>query len=194
MRRLSVLLVLFWSFQVWAGLQEDYEQLKNDGLDYTQVGVVCEEVARLRFSEVYPGPEYSVLTGVEYSDQDGVVGELDIVVFDNKSAVAVAVGEVKCWTNPTKGIIKAMEQRQRFITHVKSNRALEFKYLKDDDQTYTKTQFNKVQKYHYIAQKGTKKAGFDIELPYTLGELMQLREDIMKCQSSKECTRPVRKK
>lgn len=193
MRQFVILLGFLVSVQTWADIKDDFEDLKNNGLDYTQVGVVCEEVAKLRFQELYPSPQYSVITGVEYSDQDGVVGELDLVVFENKTAVAVVVGEVKCWNNSSKGIIKAMEQRQRFITNVKSKRALEFKYLKDEDQTFTKTQFNKVEKYHYISQKGTKKAGFDVELPYTLGELMQLREDIMKCQSSRQCTRPAKK-
>lgn len=187
-----MILVLFslLTLNAYAGLSEDYHQLKNTGRDFSVVGTICEQVAQLRFAERYPEPEFRVLTGIAYSDKDRTLGELDLIVFDNRNDQAVVIGEVKCWKNAKDGLKKAREQRQRFQTNVRSNKALTFRYLDNPSERFTKTQFNKTDEFISISQKGTMAAGFDYEMDYTLQELMQLRADIMACQNSGECQRP----
>lgn len=181
---------LFVSLTVFAGLTEDYHSLKNHGRDLTPIGTICEEVTQLRFIEQYPEPEYRVLTGIAYSDEERTLGELDLIVFENSTNQAIIIGEVKCWKDPKGGLKKAMDQRQRFLKNVKSSKALTFKWLDDPKEKFTKTQFNKTNEFISVAQLGSKSKGFDVELEYTLEELMQLREDIMSCQASGECVKP----
>lgn len=188
-RHLFFTLILI-STQAFAGLTEDYHQLKNNGTNHSPIGTICEEVAQLRYIEKYPAPEFRVITGITYSDKERTLGELDLVVFDTASNQAVLIAEVKCWSSPKSGLKKAREQRQRFITNVRSSKALVFRWLKDPKETFTKTQFNKTDRFIAIAQQGSRRAGFDVELDYTLPELMQLREDIMACQNSGECVKP----
>jgi hypothetical protein len=190
MRLLNLILVFFSSLNVFAGLSDDFEAIKNLSRDLEPTGAICEEVAQLRFSEKYPQPQYRVVTGIEYSDRDGTLGELDLIVFNNETQTAEFVGEVKCWKNPKGGLKKAKEQRDRFLKNVASSKALKFKWLGDPSVKLTKTQFNKVKDFFYIAQSGTIADGFDFELPYSLRELMELRMEILRCQNEGRCPRP----
>jgi len=178
------------SFTAFAGLSDDFEQIKKLGRNLEPTGAICEEVARLRFSEKFPEPEFRVVTGIEYSDKDGTLGELDVVVFNNETQIAQVIAEVKCWTNAKSGLKKAKEQRHRFLTNVKSSKALKFRWMDDPKLPLTKTQFNKASEFYFIAQSGTQAHGFDYELPYSLNELMQLRKEILVCQSSGKCPKP----
>jgi hypothetical protein len=182
--------ILTCSKMTFAGLADDYEKIKDLGRDLEPTGAICEEVARLRFAEKYPEPQFSVVTGIEYSDRDGTVGELDVVVFNNNTHAAQVIAEVKCWTNAKSGLMKAKEQRQRFLANVRSSKALKFKWLDDPKLPMTKTQFNKVSDFYFVAQAGTQADGFDYELPYSLRELMQLRKEILVCQSTGPCLKP----
>jgi hypothetical protein len=184
--------LIFVSLSTFAGLTEDYEALKNSGRDFEPTGAICEEVARLRFAEKYPEPEFTAVTGIQYLDgkTNQTIGELDLVVFDNATQVAKIIGEVKCYTSPKSGIKKAKDQKLRFQKHVHSSKALTFKWLWDNSKKLTKTQFNKTNVFLFIGQDGTQKHGYNVELPYKLDELMQLREDIMACQASNQCKPP----
>jgi hypothetical protein len=113
-----------------------------------------------------------------------------LIVFDKQTNNAILIGEVKCWRNAKSGLKKAREQRKRFLDNVRSSKALTFKWLSDPKEKFTKTQFNKTSNFISISQLGTVDKGFDVELDYTLDELMQLREDIMRCQDSGECVKP----
>lgn len=190
MKKFLFVLVSLLTSNSFAGLTEDYHALKNAGKDLSAVGSICEDVTQLRYIEQYPEPNYRVLTGIAYSDKDRTIGELDLIVFDNSTHNAILIGEVKCWKNPKSGLKKAKDQRQRFLTHVKSSKALTFKWLSDPKEKFTKTQFNKTNDFISIAQMGAKAKGFDVELEYTLDELMQLRTDIIHCQDSGECLKP----
>ncbi len=192
MKITSLFATFIFSVTAFAGLGEDFEQIKDLGRNLEPIGAICEEIAQLRFAEKYPTPNYKVITGVEYADKDGTLGELDLVVINNETQVAEILGEVKCWKSPKSGLKKAKDQRQRFLTNVKSSKALEFKWLSDPKMKLTKTQFNKVKEFYFIAQSGTLNDGFDFELPYSLNELMQLREDILRCQDAGNCKKPVR--
>lgn len=190
MKKFFFVLVSLLTINSFAGLSEDYHTLKNSGKSLEAIGTICEEVTQLRYIEQYPEPEYRVLTGIAYSDKDRTVGELDLIVFDNKTHNAIIIGEVKCWKDAKSGLKKAREQRKRFIDNVQSSKALTFKWLSDPKEKFTKTQFNKTNTFISVSQLGTKAKGFDVELEYTLEELMQLREDIMRCQDSGECVKP----
>lgn len=180
----------FLALNTFAGLTEDFHTLKNHGRSLEMIGTICEEVTQLRYQEEYPAPEYRVLTGIAYSDQTRTIGELDLIIFDNQTNNAILIGEVKCWKDPKSGLKKAKDQRKRFLTWVKSSKALTFKWLDDPKEKFTKTQFNKTNNFISVSQLGTKKKGFDVELEYTLEELMQLRADIMACQEKGECVKP----
>jgi hypothetical protein len=190
MKSVILLVTSLLTINSFAGLTEDFHVLKNSGKSLEAVGTICEDVTQLRYIEKYPAPQYRVLTGIAYNDKERTVGELDLVVFDNETHNAILIGEVKCWNSPKSGLKKAQEQRKRFLDNVKSSKALTFKWLQDPKEKFTKTQFNKTSNFISIAQHGAKNKGFDVELEYSLKELMQLREDIMRCQESGECIKP----
>lgn len=193
MKLFTIICLVVFSVTSFAGLSEDFEALKNTGRDFEPTGAICEEVARLRFAEKYQEPEYTVVTGIQYLDGKSgqTIGELDLVVFDNATHIATIIGEVKCYTSPKSGMKKAKDQRLRFQKHVHSSKALTFKWLWDSSKKLTKTQFNKTNVFLFIGQDGTQKHGYNVELPYSLDELMKMREDIMTCQASNQC-KPAR--
>lgn len=190
MKNFSFLLINLFVLNALAGLSEDYHTLKNSGKNFEVIGVICEEITQLRYAEQYPEPTYKVLTGIAYSDSERTLGELDLIVFDNQTQNAILIGEVKCWKNAKSGLKKAHEQRKRFIDNIRSSKALVFRWLSNPKEKFTKTQFNKTNTFISISQQGTKSSGFDVELEYTLDELMKLRQDIMTCQNSGECVKP----
>ena len=189
MKFLSLISVLFFSFQSFAGLGEDFNKLKNSGTDYEVVGAVCEEVTKLRFQEEFPAPRYAVTTGVEYGDGSRTIGELDVVVYEAQTNQVLRVAEVKCWKDNAGAIAKAHDQRNRFIRTLKSGRTVYFRSLNSQTQ-FRKDHFMRNQQYMAVAPKGSKSAGFDVELEYELKELMQLRQMMIQCQSKQVCARP----
>ena len=182
----SLFISLFVSFQVFAGIGEDFRELKDSGVDYQVIGAVCEEVARLRFQEEFPSHKYGVVTGVEYSDGHRTIGELDVVVFENTTQKVVRVAEVKCWKDTNGAIKKAHNQRQRFIRTLQSGKQTYFKSL-HSDYKFKKENFVSNKEFMAVAQKGSKSSGFDRELPYELDELMKLRQMMIDCQKNREC-------
>ncbi len=189
MNFVSAIISLFVSIQVFAGIGEDFRDLKNSAVDYQVVGAVCEEVARLRFQEEFPNNKYAVVTGVEYGDGNRTIGELDVVVFENTTQKVVRVAEVKCWKNTQGALKKARDQRQRFISTLQSGKQTYFKSL-HSDYKFKKDNFMGTKEFIAVAQKGSKSSGFDRELPYELDELMKLRQMMIECQQSRECARP----
>jgi len=185
MNFVSAIISLLVSVQVFAGINEDFRALKDSGVDYQVIGAVCEEVARLRIQEEY-GSKYVVVTGVEYGDANRTIGELDVVVFENATQKVVRVAEVKCWKDYKGALAKARNQRQRFITNLESGKTLYFEAL-HNDYKFKKEQFVGNKTFQTISQKGSKAAGFDVELPYELKELMQLRQMMIDCQANHQC-------
>src|SRR3990167_1489645 len=109
MKSILAVFVLLFSVVTLAGLEADFETIKNWGRSQEATGTICEDIAQLRFMEKYPAPEYTVLTGISYSDKDRTLGELDVIVFNNSNHVAEIVAEVKCWKSPKSGLHKAHE-------------------------------------------------------------------------------------
>lgn len=183
-------LLLLISSLAHADFDADFQSLKNSGRNFEPTGAICEEVARLRLSEKYPEPHHTVVTGIQYDDETGTLGELDLVVFKNETKLAQIIAEVKCWRSAKSGFKKAKEQRKRFLDHVKSPKALVFKWTHDPTIELKKIQFKKPERFYFIAQSGSSKHGFDIELPYTVDELMQLRDKLIECQNQGQCLKP----
>lgn len=183
--------IVLFVLNSWAGLGEDFRDLRDSGANYEVVGVVCEEVTRLRFQEEFPAPKYGVTTGVEYGDGQRTIGELDVVVYEANTHQVVRVAEVKCWKDNNGAIAKAREQRSRFIRTLQSGRTVYFRSLSSQIQ-FRKDHFMRNQQYMAVAPKGSTAAGFERELSYELRELMQLRQMMLKCQSSQQCAPPQR--
>lgn len=175
------------TISAFAGLGEDFAQLKSSGINYEVIGAVCEEVTRLRFQEEFPAPRYGVVTGVEYGDGNRTIGELDVVVFEVHTNKVLRVAEVKCWKDPQGAIRKALDQRQRFVKTIKSGKTVRFRSLNSNVQ-FKRDNFLSNPQQVAVSQNGTKYAGFDFELGYELRELMQLRKMMIDCQASRQCT------
>lgn len=181
--------VVLFALNSWAGLGEDFRDLKNSGVNYEVVGAVCEEVARLRFQEEFPAPKFGVVTGVEYGDGSRTIGELDVVVFEAQTNQVVRVAEVKCWKDTGGAIVKAHNQRDRFIRTLRSGRNVQFRSLHSQVQ-FRKDNFLHNREFMAVAQKGSKASGFDRELGYELKELMELRQMMIQCQAKRVCAPP----
>lgn len=182
-------LLSFVSSIAFAGLDEDFAALKSIPRDYTDAGSICEEVARLRVADEYPAPQYKVETGIAYGNTERTIGELDIIVFDLNTQKAIKLGEVKCWKDARAGLVKAKDQRARFLKNVRSNKPLQF-ISTSTHQTYDADQFRHVNDFISIAQKGTTNVGYDMELEYSINELHEFRMKMIQCQKQGECAKP----
>jgi hypothetical protein len=183
---LSALLVSISAFAKWP---EDFAILKDIPRDYQDAGSICEEVARVDMMREYPAPQYHVEVGIAYGDEERTIGELDIIIFDNNLNKVYKIAEVKCWKDVRGGLNKAREQRARFTDMIHSGKALRFRST-STGQIYDQSQFNNVSNFFSIAQLGSEKVGFDVELEYTLAELKQFRKDMIHCQNKGQCASP----
>ncbi len=186
MKAILAVLLIFFSCLAHADLEQDYLELKDHGRDLQDTGTICEEVAVLEMQRKY-GPQFTVLSGLEYGEPNRVIGELDLIVFDNQSQQAILIGEVKCWKSLGQGLQKAHEQRRRFLKTIYSSKSLKFRLKDDPSRPFALEQFNEAHDFISIAQKGSLDSGYDFELEYSLSDLMSLREKIMKCQKSGSC-------
>ena len=167
-------------------IQDEFNALKNSGKNYEVIGTICEEVARLQMARHYQQPAYTVVTGIAYGDRNRTIGELDVVVFENRTAMVVKVAEVKCWKDMRGGLAKAHDQRNRFIRTKNSKQWLFYRSTSDNTQ-YDQRQFQAVNDFVAVAQRGATQVGYEGELQYTLEELMGLRHMMIQCQARGEC-------
>jgi len=189
MKSLFTLFVLFVSFSAHATWEEDFAQLKNIPRSYEDSGSICEEVGRLEMQKEFPAPQYSVIVGIAYGDEARVIGELDLVIFDNNLQKVIKIGEVKCWKDVRGGLEKAREQRARFLKAIRSNRSLRF-FSTSTKEAFPQEKFEYVQEFFSMAQKGSVAQGFDRELEYTLKEMHDYRYEMIRCQNQGRCVRP----
>ena len=187
MKRLSAILVLLAiALPVFAtDIQFEFDALKGRAVDYRPVGQICEQVARLELAETYLPGDYDISVGVEYAVGGRTIGELDVVVVEKASGSVALVGEVKCWKNVNNGLVKARNQRERFLRTL-SAEPNKIVFTSKEGQQFRSVQFQGAD-FIAIAQKGSKTQGFDAELNHTLDELMALRERLMLCQSQRTC-------
>lgn len=164
-----------------------FEALRNSGENFNVVGTICEQVARLNLQKTYPSDQFDIINGIEYSDQDGVMGELDVSVLRKSDSKAVLVAEVKCWNNLAGANQKARAQRQRFLNAIRSNVKLDMKCHDARPCHFTDANFKSVQKFITISQDGGEKFGFDMTLGYSMTEMMNLRHQLIDCQYAGQC-------
>ena len=183
---LGLLLSVSTASAVWA---QDFSELKDIPRSYEDSGAICEEVARLEMQRTYPAPQYKVEVGIAYGDGSRIIGELDVVIFDNNLNKVLKIAEVKCWKDVRGGLQKAQEQRARFLKYNRSGKPLFFRWT-SSNQTFDKEQFAFEKEFFSITQKGSASQGFEVELEYTLKEMHQHRYEMIRCQNQGQCAKP----
>lgn len=173
----------------FASWEEDFELLKKIPRSYEDSGSICEEVARLQMQREYPKPQYDVVVGIAYGDVQHVIGELDVVIFDNNIQKVIKIGEVKCWKDVRGGLQKAREQRARFLKAVRQPKTTRF-FSTSTKENFSAEKFQYVNEFFSMAQKGSVAQGFDREIEYTLQEMHNHRYEMIRCQNQGQCVRP----
>jgi hypothetical protein len=183
------LLVFLFSFPVHSkDLNSVFEDLRNTSEKYEIKGTVCEQVARLELEQQYPSNEYTVENNIAYSQHGQVLGELDVVVFRKYDARVILIGEVKCWHNVGESLQKAVAQREKFRKYLRNGgHGIDFYKTTGPVVHFNPSQFRDIPPYILIAQQEGNEVGFDLALPYTLRELMELRDLLVRCQMIGEC-------
>ncbi len=194
MKKLSVfgsfLVSLLFSGFVWAGdIQAAFDSIKDSGANFGAEGAVCEQLELVRLKTIYPEDKFIITGGLSYSLGENTVGELDVLIMDRNTNKVILLEEVKCWKDLSNAMVKATGQRDRFFWNlVKSPREMIFR--SNDGRTYSVDQFTPEIPFKFVAQKGSVKKGFDVELELGLQELDQLRSLVIKCQKDDLCKRP----
>ncbi|MBK7892801.1 MAG: hypothetical protein IPJ84_18715 [Bdellovibrionales bacterium] len=190
-------MALMVSLPASADWASDFEQLKNHPRSYEDSGAICEEIARLDLEREYemhfPDAQIEVLNGIGYADENGTLGELDVVVFktdvETNQKNVVQIAEVKCWKDINGGLEKAREQRARFVKALRSSKELKF-YSTSSAMHFERTAFSASVQFITIGQKGAGANGYDRELQYELLELHRFRNEMVRCQFHGQCARP----
>lgn len=170
-------------------IDQIFDSLKGLPRSYETKGAICEEVAKVLLEKDYPPPRYSVHVGIAYGDLERVIGELDEVIIDHNENKVIKIIEVKCWTDLKAGRDKAHEQRARFLKSIRNPQKLYFTST-STDQEFSPAQFVGVNSFAAIGQKGAKAVGYDLEFPFTMKELMDLRLQLLRCQNWSTCPKP----
>nr|BDT27977.1 hypothetical protein BHI3_14430 [Bacteriovorax sp. HI3] len=165
------------------GVEEYYNILARDKVDFEPQGMVCERVAVREVESIYPSANYDIINSIRYDDKKTTIGELDVVVIDKNTNQVEAVAEVKCWKSFSGALKKAKEQRMRFLTYLNRSIIIEDK----DGKRYSKDQFKHIQKFFTISQAGGLNQGFDFELSLNFKELMELRGRLLDCKAQGRC-------
>lgn len=181
-RFLGFIFIFLIGFQVSAQTQIDeiFHQLKNNPRSYEDKGSICEEVAKVLLEKQFPAPQYKIVVGIAYGDLDKVIGELDEVIIDTRINKAIQILEVKCWKDLNAGHEKALEQRDRFLKSIQSTKELYFSSTSTQED-FDQITFKGISIFKSIGQKGALAAGFDLEFPFTMKELMDLRVRLIQC-------------
>jgi hypothetical protein len=188
----SSVLFFFLSFPVYSrSLDPVFQELKTTSEKYEIKGTVCEQVARLELGQHYRDDQYIVENSIAYTQHGQTLGELDVVVFRKNDHKAVLIGEVKCWQNLSDARKKAVTQRERFRNYLHDGgHGIDFHKTTDPRVHYSPLQFGDFPPFILISQEEGSNEGFDLALPYTLSELMNLRDLLMHCQDIGECLKP----
>ncbi|MEO5970834.1 MAG: hypothetical protein ABIQ95_12980 [Bdellovibrionia bacterium] len=189
----SSVLIFFLSFPVYSqSIDPAFQELKSSAEKYEIKGTVCEQVARLELEQKYPEKEYSVENGIAFQREGRTLGELDVVIFRKSDNKVILIGEVKCWQDLHEARKKAVHQRENFRFYLRNGgRGIDFHKSSDPSIHFNPSQFGDLPPFILISQDGGHDAGFDLSLPYTLDQLMQLREMLIDCQDSGKCPSPL---
>ncbi|MNT70641.1 hypothetical protein D3C72_2090510 [compost metagenome] len=111
-----------------------------------------------------------------------------MIVFNRTTNMAVTIAEVKCWKDLGAALTKALSQRKRFVTNIKSNKKL---IMSGNGRAYQKAQFlDSHLTFTTISQAGGTDYGFDYALEHDLHDLMSLRGLMLRCQTDGKCAKP----
>lgn len=190
MRFLLFCLLVSFSLPVFSAWEEDFEKLKNVERSFEDAGAICEEVAALDLREQYPAPQFEVIVGIAYGDLKRTIGELDVVVLDLQKDKVVKIAEVKCWKDMKAGLQKARDQRNRFLRTLATDHQIYFEVLSESASDFDRKNFAGLKEFISIGPAGSKNAGYEQELEYTLRELHQMRSEMNRCQAWGDCARP----
>lgn len=167
------------------GYQEPIDHsLQGTGEENMELGRVCERVARTDLAKTYPSSLYFIENGVFYGDArrpGNVMGEIDVVVLDRITDQVILAIEIKCWShNQRKAFLKADSQRSRFLSALLS-RNLE---IWSPSRRYSMKQFKTITSVNFKlgAPRGMRIHGFEYELPYTMDQLLELRDRSLRDQ------------
>ncbi len=169
-----------------------FQELKTRPNKYEIKGTVCEEVARIQLEQDYRKDQFSVHTGIAYTQYNQTLGELDVVVFRNNDNKVVLIGEVKCWRNLDQARKKAISQRKKFREYLEhGGLGIDFHKTSDPRIHFNPKQFRDEPPFILISQEEGGNQGFDLALPFTLDELMKLRDMLVHCQDIGECIKAL---
>jgi len=189
---LAKLLVLFLSFPATAfalTIEQAYEELRTKPINYTNEGMICEQLMVLELKE-YLAP--TIKRGIIYRESltklSRILGELDVVVFDENFERAVFVIEVKCSAKPWLVLAHAREQLSRFRGYLGT--AITLYLASNPREVFPQELFSDVV-YLTASVKGSKEYGYDLALSLSKEEASELRGRLMACQDRGECPAPI---
>lgn len=168
-------------------LQPLFDVLKTVPVNYKPEGAVCEQVARLQAFAAFPADRFAITTGVKYDTGAETLGELDLIIVEKATQHVQLVGEVKCWKDFGSAMDKGKYQRDRFMWNLTQFPDKIHFESEDPEFQFTEAHFHGLSKFIFISQVGGVRKGFDQEIPYTLSEMAELREHLVRCQKKGEC-------
>lgn len=155
---------------------------------YSNVGSVCEQVARLDLQRAYDDRRYRVETNIFIGPSHSMIGELDVVVFERATGLALAVFEIKCWhRSESSALRKTRRQRDRFFDALAKPIPVE---IWSHSRRYSVSQFRYLRPDQFKSGGPNGMYGFDYQLPLTLSELEYLYEAILNCRRIGDCPQP----
>lgn len=164
-----------------------FEALRYVRVLYSNVGSVCEQVARIDLTKQYDSQIYSIDTNVLYGYGNEAVGELDVVVLDRLSNTVVKIYEIKCWSGAGNNALRtARKQRERFFETMGFSASPR---IWSRQVKYSAQQFRNITPAQYLLG-GPPGRNFEYELPLTTSELNQLFAMIVACQKAGDCAQP----
>ena len=182
----SFSLILLSNFSLLLGLsnsqyqliEDAFERLKDDPINLSNHGYLCETLAVEHMMEKYDEKLFSVHSGLVYHGKRGIIGELDLVVTRNDNQKVVMIGEVKCKSRVFSALKKAKGQLQRFVSSIRpSKNKIYFSY--PYDYVFKLKDFNHKYKRSYVSYLGTVKKGFTDELAMTFESIKILHRKLV---------------
>ena len=182
---------LGFAYGSFSRVDDLFQHFKSMPVDLKNIGSICEEIAYLELESIYPPNKYEISGGVVYRVSGQTRGELDVVVLDKENDnEVVAVGEVKCWRKPKKGLTKARQQLDRFQRYMALESPIQFKHLRPESYHFRVDQFDENPEYFTVGQKGTVADGYTHEISLGLDVARELSRRISACQQAGRCPTP----
>jgi hypothetical protein len=178
---LSYVFILSFSYKSLAVcdsvVRSCFQHLSNTKtLQILSVGSMCEHLAYIEQSKIYSSNRYKLLQNIEYKSGKKILGELDLIVFDQSEQKVIKIFEVKCSKNIFDACTKSDIQLARFKSHIK--RAISGRqklYFRNDNSLLSIEHFMdeiNFSKLTYLSPNA-KSLGFDT-LSLNLSEMQEL--------------------